>query len=70
MTLFTAEGLLRAYVRETHLLGARGGDDVLPARWVNGLELREAITGIADDLAAYPEWDTEAEAVWDRYAGW
>jgi hypothetical protein len=34
------------------------------------LELRDAITAVADDLAGFQEWDPDDEAIWDRYPGW
>jgi ADP-ribosylglycohydrolase len=34
-----------------NLLGARHGEEVLPARWLSRLEGRDAITELADDLA-------------------
>jgi ADP-ribosylglycohydrolase len=39
-----------------NLLGAMHGEEAIPAKWLAPLELKEILEGIADDLAAYPEW--------------
>jgi ADP-ribosyl-[dinitrogen reductase] hydrolase len=52
------------------LLGVRDGADALPPAWLRHLELRDTITAVADDLAAFPEWDADSDEVWDRYPGW
>lgn len=52
------------------LLGVRDGEHALPAAWLRELELRDAITAVADDLAGFQEWDPEDDAIWDRYPGW
>ena len=39
-----------------NLLGAIYGEEAIPSKWLGPLELREIVEGIADDLAAYPEW--------------
>jgi ADP-ribosylglycohydrolase len=40
-----------------NLLGAIHGDEAIPKRWLEGLELRGPIGEIAEDLLAYPEWN-------------
>lgn len=56
-----------------NLLGAIHGEQAIPQRWLAGLELREEITQIAEDLAAMRFWDLDDEdegnAVWERYPG-
>jgi ADP-ribosyl-[dinitrogen reductase] hydrolase len=39
-----------------NLLGAAGGIETIPERWLVPLELRTTIEAVADDLAAFPEW--------------
>jgi ADP-ribosylglycohydrolase len=39
-----------------NLLGAAGGVEAIPERWLAPLELRSTIEALADDLAAAPEW--------------
>lgn len=39
-----------------NLLGASGGVEAIPKRWLASLELRPTIEALADDLAAFPEW--------------
>jgi ADP-ribosyl-[dinitrogen reductase] hydrolase len=39
-----------------NLLGATGGVEAIPDRWLAQLELRTTIEAVADDLAAFPEW--------------
>jgi ADP-ribosylglycohydrolase len=39
-----------------NLLGAAGGVEAIPERWLAPLELRSTIEALADDLAASPEW--------------
>jgi ADP-ribosylglycohydrolase len=39
-----------------NLLGAAGGVQAIPDRWLAVLELRSTIEALADDLAAFPEW--------------
>ena len=64
-----------------NLLGALHGVDAIPQRWLEALELREAIGQVADDLLSWPQWpigeclpNDLAEAAasaywWDRYPG-
>jgi ADP-ribosylglycohydrolase len=64
-----------------NLLGALHGVDAIPQRWLEALELREAIGQVADDLLSWPQWPigeclpsdlAEAAAAaywWDRYPG-
>jgi ADP-ribosylglycohydrolase len=40
-----------------NLLGAAAGVEAIPDRWLTCLELRSTIEAIADDLAAFPEWE-------------
>lgn len=49
------------------LLGAMLGEDAIPPRWLERLELREVIAAVADDLAV--TW-REGEAWWNRYPGY
>lgn len=60
-----------------NLLGAAHGLEAIPARWLDGLELRREITDVADDLYECAGWDLSAVAegedqkrVWERYPGW
>jgi ADP-ribosyl-[dinitrogen reductase] hydrolase len=39
-----------------NLLGAAGGVEVIPERWLVPLELRSTIEAVADDLGAFPDW--------------
>jgi ADP-ribosylglycohydrolase len=39
-----------------NLLGA-AGVEAIPQRWLGPLELRSTVEAIADDLAAFPEWN-------------
>ena len=56
-----------------NLLGAIHGEQAIPPRWLDDLELREEIIHIAEDLAAMWFWDLddddEQAAVWERYPG-
>jgi ADP-ribosyl-[dinitrogen reductase] hydrolase len=45
-----------------NLLGAAAGSDAIPDRWLAQLELRSIIEAIADDLAAFPEWQLRGPA--------
>ena len=49
------------------LLGARFGDEVLPARWRAVVELRDVIEQVADDVVT--EWREDGEW-WGRYPGY
>jgi ADP-ribosyl-[dinitrogen reductase] hydrolase len=44
-----------------NLLGATAGAGAIPERWLTNLELRPTIEAIADDLAAFPEWQVRTE---------
>ena len=52
------------------LLGTARGQEVIPARWLADLELRDVIERVADDLIAVrtERFDTAKE--WSRYPGW
>src|ERR1700674_3231690 len=39
-----------------NLLGAAGGSEAIPDRWLAPLELRSTIEALAGDLAAFPDW--------------
>jgi ADP-ribosylglycohydrolase len=39
------------------LLGALRGEDAIPGRWRDRLELRDLVATIADDLASVPRWE-------------
>jgi ADP-ribosylglycohydrolase len=53
-----------------NLLGALWGEAAIPARWLEGLELRGEISRLADDLFACGSGRREAEAMWADYPGW
>jgi len=54
------------------------GEQCLPQKWLDGLELREVITELADDLFDCPQWcigmDAKSEdfdkRVWEKYPGY
>jgi ADP-ribosylglycohydrolase len=54
-----------------NLLGARLGVGAIPDAWLEPLELREAITTVADDLVAFPDWRLDGagpgDAILTRY---
>ena len=59
------------------LMGAMHGEEALPARWLDKLELRDTIQTDAADLSAFHQWqvaeyDTSdvSQKIWDRYPGW
>jgi len=52
------------------ILGTAWGAEVVPARWLADLELREVIERIADDLVAMRNETLDAQAAWSRYPGW
>jgi ADP-ribosyl-[dinitrogen reductase] hydrolase len=54
------------------IMGARQGLDAVPERWLVSLELREEITGLAEDLWLWASGrlDVDDAAVWERYPGW
>jgi ADP-ribosyl-[dinitrogen reductase] hydrolase len=45
-----------------NLLGAAAGLEAIPDRWLAPLELRSSIETLADDLAAFPEWQLRTQA--------
>ena len=45
-----------------NLLGAAAGVEAIPDRWLAQLELRSTIEALADDLAAFPEWQLRNQA--------
>jgi ADP-ribosylglycohydrolase len=51
-----------------NLLGAMLGAAAIPHDWLEPLELREVIAGIADDLHDFPSWTTTADAADGRIA--
>ena len=55
------------------LLGAQYGEAAIPDRWLTPLELREAISQLADDLYHHREWNLDEldydEAIVQRYPG-
>jgi ADP-ribosyl-[dinitrogen reductase] hydrolase len=44
-----------------NLLGAAAGAEPIPDRWLAPLELRSTVEAIADDLAAFPEWQLRSQ---------
>jgi ADP-ribosylglycohydrolase len=57
-----------------NLLGAMYGVEAIPARWLDGLELREEIGALVEDWVTC-FWsdgriDVEAPEWWERYPGW
>jgi ADP-ribosylglycohydrolase len=48
------------------LLGAIRGEQAIPARWLDAIELRETVTTLADDLATVPDWAPDSTAL-QRY---
>ena len=61
-----------------NLLGLIGGEQCLPQKWLQGLELREVITELADDLYDCPQWSIGMSAqskdfdnqIWQKYPGY
>ena len=60
-----------------NLLGAQLGINAIPAYWLDALELRDTITQLGEDLAAFPSWDLDEDALSDvgaavvrRYPGY
>ena len=55
------------------LLGAQFGESAIPERWLSPLELRDAITEMADDLFQHRNWNLDPydydEAIVQRYPG-
>ncbi|KPV39930.1 hypothetical protein AN478_06960 [Thiohalorhabdus denitrificans] len=59
-----------------NLAGALYGEEAIPERWLEALELREAISAMAEDLHEFPNWgvseygDQEVnDYYWARYPG-
>lgn len=52
------------------ILGTAWGAEVIPARWLADLELRDVIDRVGDDLVAVRSETLDAEAAWSRYPGW
>ena len=61
-----------------NLLGVAQGVDVIPAEWLEELELREVIEEVADDLCDFPGWEISdydyeegglTDRVWRKYPG-
>ena len=50
------------------LLGALHGEQAIPARWLDAVELRQTVTTLADDLADVPDWQP-GSAAHRRYGG-
>lgn len=44
-----------------NLLGTLYGVDAIPDRWLNPLELREAISELGDDLFTFTEWEVDGD---------
>jgi ADP-ribosylglycohydrolase len=42
------------------VLGALHGDQAIPSRWLDLLELRDVVTMMADDLAAVHGWPSDS----------
>ena len=60
-----------------NLLGAILGVEAIPDRWLTGVELREVIEAMADDLHDFPTWNIgeyveggDNDRIWERYPGW
>ena len=55
-----------------NIAGLIYGVDAIPVSWLEGLELRNEITAVADDLLAVREetLELENESTWRRYPGW
>jgi ADP-ribosylglycohydrolase len=45
------------------LLGALYGEEAIPRRWLDALELRDVVTTVADDLACLPDWQPDSGAL-------
>ncbi|MBN9164502.1 MAG: ADP-ribosylglycohydrolase family protein [Myxococcales bacterium] len=52
------------------LLGTAWGHEVIPARWLADLELRDVIGRVADDLVAVRSERFDTATEWSRYPGW
>jgi ADP-ribosylglycohydrolase len=53
-----------------NVLGVMGGVEVIPARWLELLELREVIETIASDLSSARDGGFDAGRMAERYPGW
>jgi len=53
-----------------NLLGALWGEAAIPAKWLEGLELRAEISRVADDLFACGTGACEPDTMWEDYPGW
>ncbi|MFC0667126.1 ADP-ribosylglycohydrolase family protein [Azotobacter chroococcum] len=58
-----------------HFLGLLHGHEAIPARWLDQLELRDAIERIALDISLVPasyrnDGSEASRAIWERYPGW
>lgn len=59
-----------------NLLGAMHGEQAIPQRWRQSIELHDVIAAMATDLYEYPDWTiseyssgAENEKIWNRYPG-
>lgn len=61
-----------------NLLGVAQGLDVIPAEWLEELELRDVIKEVADDLCDFPDWEISdydygegslTDRIWRKYPG-
>ena len=52
-----------------NIMGALHGSQSLPRTWVEGVELRDVIQTLADDLTSVVEGRADPDALWDRYPG-
>jgi hypothetical protein len=46
------------------------GESVIPAAWLTGLELRDEITQIADDVYKSISYEMSTSDDWKRYPGY
>jgi len=60
-----------------NLLGALLGVGAIPERWLHGVEVRDVVETLADDLHDYPTWSIgeyveggDNDHIWERYPGW
>jgi ADP-ribosylglycohydrolase len=53
-----------------NILGAFWGERSIPLHWLDGLELRDVIATVGDDLANHQEGVCDPQLDWDRYPGW
>lgn len=52
-----------------NLLGASLGVEAIEPRWLDNLELRDAIDQLACDLVGCAGWNEDDEEIWNRYPG-